>query len=157
MRHPLAVLIACGAATAAAAQSDPTFRSWNQPTEPFRIAGNGYYVGANEIPVFLVKKPEGHVLVDGGFEETAPIIASSIRKLGFRVEDVRYLVNTQAHVDHAAGLAALQEMSGAKLVASEGDAPMLQAGGEGDFAFGSRFTWRPARVDRIVKDGEAVE
>jgi metallo-beta-lactamase class B len=150
-------LLACACAGHAAAQSNEAFRSWNRPVEPFRIVGNVYYVGANEITSFLITTPEGHILLDGGFEETAPIIAASIRKLGFRVEDVRYLLNSQAHVDHAGGLAALQEQSGARLVASAGDAPVLASGGKGDFAFESQFSWKPARVDRTIKDGEAVE
>lgn len=151
------MLLACACAASAEAQSDETFRSWNQPITPFRIVGNIYYVGANEITSFLITTPEGHILLDGGFEETAPIIGASIRKLGFRLEDVRYLLNSQAHVDHAGGLAALQGQSGAKLVASEGDAPVIASGGKGDFAFDARFAWKPARVDRTIKDGEAVE
>lgn len=157
MRAFLLVLATFAFAGAAAAQSDETFRSWNQPMAPFRIVGNLYYVGANEITSFLITTPDGHIVLDGGFEETAPIIAASIRKLGFRVEDVRYLLNSQAHVDHAGGLASLQEQTGAKLVASEGDAPVLASGGKGDHAFGDRFSWKAARVDRTIKDGEAVE
>jgi metallo-beta-lactamase class B len=151
------VLTASAGAALVSAQSDEFFRSMNQPMEPFHVVGNVYYVGANEITAFLITTPEGHVLLDGGFEETAPMIEASIRKLGFKLEDVRYLLNSQAHVDHAGGLAALQERSGAKLVASAGDAAVLASGGRGDFAFEARFSWRPARVDRTVQDGEAVE
>jgi metallo-beta-lactamase class B len=157
MRFIPFLLVACAGAGPVAAQQDETFRSWNQPVEPFRIVGNLYYVGANEITSYLITTPDGHVLLDGGFEETAPIISASIRKLGFRVEDVRYLLNSQAHIDHAGGLGALQEQSGATLVASEGDAPVLASGGRGDFAFETRFSWKPARVDRTIRDGEAVE
>src|ERR1700726_3657461 len=85
------------------AQSDPTNRSWNQPVVPFKVLGNIHYVGANEITSFLVTTPKGHILLDGGFVETAPQILSNIRKLGFRTEDVRVLLNSQAHFDHAGG------------------------------------------------------
>jgi metallo-beta-lactamase class B len=157
MRLPILALLACACAGQLAAQSTEFFRSMNRPVEPFRVVGNVYYVGANEITSFLITTPDGHIVLDGGFEETAPMIAASIRKLGFRVEDVRYLLNSQAHIDHAGGLASLQEQSGAKLVASEGDAPVLASGGKGDHAFDGRFSWRAARVDRTIEDGEAVE
>ena len=87
------------------AQSDPTMRSWNQPVEPFRIISNIYYVGASDITSFLIISPSGHILPDGGLPKTAPMIRDNIRKLGFRVEDVKYLLDSHAHFDHAGGLA----------------------------------------------------
>ena len=75
-------------ATIACAQPDPVSRSWNQPVEPFRIAGNVYYVGATDITSYLIATPQGHIVIDGGFVETAPMIVASIRKLGFKAEDV---------------------------------------------------------------------
>src|SRR5690349_5675028 len=82
------------------AQSDPTWRSWNQPVEPFRIIGNIYYVGASDVTSYLITSPSGHILLDGGFTETAPMIRDNIRKLGFKPEDVKYLLNSHAHSDH---------------------------------------------------------
>jgi metallo-beta-lactamase class B len=157
MRRSLLLLLAAGLAVPAAAQSNPTWRSWNQPVAPFRILGNVYYVGTNELACFLITTPRGHFLLDAGFEETAPLIEDSIRALGFRVEDVRYLLNSQAHIDHAGGLATLQRKSGATLVASAGDAPVIAGGGKGDFRFEGEHAWPPARVDRVVKDGEGLE
>lgn len=140
----------------ATAQLNETDRSWNQPVEPFRIAGNLYYVGASDITSFLITTPQGHILIDGGFEETVPLIRASIQKLGFKLEDVKFLLNNHAHYDHAAGLAALKKLSGAQLVVSEGDAPLLAAGGQGDFAFGDRFSFPPVRADRTIRDGATV-
>ncbi len=142
--------------TLAAAQADETSRSWNQPVEPFRIAGNLYYIGASDITSFLITTPEGHILIDGGFEETVPLIRDSVKKLGFRLQDVKILLNNHAHYDHAGGLAALKALTGAKLVASEGDAPSLAAGGRGDFAFGDKYLFPVVRAERTIRDGDTV-
>src|SRR6185503_9879406 len=102
-------------------QDDPVSRSWNKPVEPFRIAGNIYYVGANEVTSFLITTPKGHILLDSGFKETAPMILANIEKLGFQPRDVRVLLSSHAHFDHAGGLAELKRATGAKLYASAGD------------------------------------
>jgi metallo-beta-lactamase class B len=142
--------------TLAAAQANETDRSWNQPVEPFRIAGNLYYVGASDITSFLITTPQGHILIDGGFVETVPLIRASVKKLGFRLEDVKFLLNNHAHYDHAAGLAELKKLTGAKLVVAEGDAPVLAAGGHGDFALGDKFLFPPVQADRTIRDGDTV-
>jgi metallo-beta-lactamase class B len=137
-------------------------RNRSVPDEPFAIAGDLYYVGSTGVTAFLLTGPEGHVLIDGGYPETAPLIIASIAKLGFNIKDVKVLLNSHAHFDHAGGLRELQQASGAQLWVSEGDAPILAAGGAGDHAtygplrflgFG-RF---PApRVDHRFKDGDTV-
>jgi metallo-beta-lactamase class B len=142
--------------TLAAAQADETSRSWNQPVEPFRIAGNLYYVGASDVTSFLIATSEGHILIDGGFAETVPLIRDSVKKLGFRLEDVKILLNNHAHYDHSGGLADLKELTGAQMVASEGDAPLLAAGGQGDFVFGDKLLFKPVHADRTVRDGGTV-
>jgi len=96
------------------AELTPTEKSWNQPVAPFKIIGNIYYVGASEITSFLITTPQGHILIDGGFVETAPQILANIKKLGFRVEDVKFLLNSQAHFDHAGGFAELKRASHAR-------------------------------------------
>lgn len=152
---PLFVLLSL-LPTLAAAQADETSRSWNQPVEPFKIAGNLYYVGASDITSYLITTPQGHILIDGGFVETAPLIRVSLQKLGFKLEDVKMLLNNHAHNDHAGGLAELKKLTGAKLVAAEGDAALLAAGGHGDFAFGDRMVFPPVKVDRTIRDGDTV-
>ena len=136
-------------------------RNRSVPDEPFRIAGNLYYVGATGVTSFLLTGPEGHVLIDGGYPETAPLIIASIARLGFDIADVEVLLNSHAHFDHAGGLRELQEASGAELWISEGDADLVAAGGAGDRSFGplgylgiGRF---PApRVDRRFRDGDTI-
>ena len=137
-------------------QADPAWRSWNQPIEPFRIVGNIYYVGANEIAAYLITSPHGHILLDGGFVETAPMIRANIRKLGFKPEDVKYLLNSHAHADHAGGLAQLKKWTGAEFVASAEDGALLARGGTDDFAWGNKLTFPALRPDRIIQDSDTI-
>jgi metallo-beta-lactamase class B len=133
-----------------------------KPAEPFRIAGDLYYVGANDIASFLITGPEGHVLIDGGYPGTPPLIMASIAKLGFDIKDVKVLLNSEHHFDHAGGLAALQEASGAELWASEASAAAIAAGGyDADVPLPMRaIAWTiryPApRVDHVFKDGDTI-
>ncbi|MBA3969134.1 MAG: subclass B3 metallo-beta-lactamase [Gemmatimonadetes bacterium] len=135
-----------------------------KPAEPFRIAGNFYYVGANDIAAFLITGPEGHVLIDGGYPGTPPLILASIAKLGFDIRDVKVLLNSEPHPDHAGGLAALQQASGAELWASEASADAMAAGGDDpDIILPLRaLLWSgiigyPApRVDHRFKDGDTI-
>jgi metallo-beta-lactamase class B len=105
------LLLAVAAATLCAfrvgAQQDD-----NRPNEPFRIAGNLYYVGSSGISSYLIATPAGHVVIDAGYESTVPIIEANIRTLGFKVQDVKILLNTQAHYDHAAGFARFRRTRG---------------------------------------------
>jgi metallo-beta-lactamase class B len=84
-------------ASTAWSQAEEAWRAMNQPVEPFRIMDNLYYVGASSVTAYLLTSEEGHVLIDGGFVETAPMILESIRKLGFEPGDVRILLNSHAH------------------------------------------------------------
>jgi metallo-beta-lactamase class B len=138
------------------AQSNPTWRSWNQPVEPFRIVGNIYYVGASDITSYLITSPQGHIVIDGGFVETAPIIRDNIRKLGFKIEDVKFLLNSHAHFDHAAGLAQLKQWTGAQFVASRADGDQIARGGHDDPMWGDKYLLPPTKPDRIIADGETV-
>jgi metallo-beta-lactamase class B len=140
----------------AAQQNDATKTAWNQPVEPFRIIGNIYYVGASEVTSYLITSPEGHILLDGGFPETAPIVERNIQKLGFKLSDVKILISSHAHFDHAGGLAELKRATEAKFYASAADATLLAAGGKGDFAFGDRFPFPPVKADRVVNDEEVI-
>lgn len=143
-------------ATAAFAQKDPESRSWNQPVTPFRIAGNLYYVGASDITSFLITTPRGHIVLDGGFEETAPMILANIRTLGFEPKDVKILLSSHAHYDHAGGLAELKRATGATFYASVRDVAQHARGGLDDPQFGNRFPYPPVFADRLLRDGDRV-
>lgn len=139
-------------------------RNRSIPDEPFQIAGNLYYVGHTGVAAFLLTGPEGHVLIDGGYPEHGPLIVESISRLGFDLADVRILLNSHPHSDHAGSLRALQEASGAELWVSRGDADVMSAGGRADLALGpARFLWflgalrfSPPRVDHTFVDGDTI-
>ena len=149
-----AVFLGASLASPAGSFAQNQRTEWNRPLEPFLIIGNVHYVGTAGLAAYLITGPEGHVLIDGGSEESAAQIAASIRRLGFRLEDVRYILNNHAHWDHAGGLAELKRLSGARLVASAGDAPDLAAGSNPYRDDLDRFA--PVAVDQIIDDGEAV-
>jgi metallo-beta-lactamase class B len=133
-----------------------TVEEWNRPVDPFRIIGNIFYVGASDVTSFLITTPDGHIVIDGGFIDTAPMIAANIQKLGFKLKDVKILLNSHAHFDHAGGIAELKELTAARFLASREDAALIAAGGHGDFHFHDTLTFRPAQADQIIQDGEAV-
>jgi metallo-beta-lactamase class B len=141
-----------------------TKRGGQEPAEPFRIAGNLYYVGANDVAAFLITGPEGHIVLDGGYPSTAPMIMASIAKLGFNIKDVKVLLNSEPHPDHAGGLGVLRRASGAELWASGASAYTLASGGDDpDMILPLRALIRigvlgyPAmRVDHRFKDGDTV-
>jgi metallo-beta-lactamase class B len=140
----------------ARAQSDSQLREENAPVAPFHIIGNIYYVGASDVTSFLIVTPAGDILLDGGFVQTAPQIEANIRKLGFKLSDVKILLNSHAHFDHAGGLAELKRRTGARFVAMQGDADLLGRGGRGDFYFGDRLAFPPIKPDRVLHDGDTV-
>ena len=135
-----------------------------QPADPFRIAGNFYYVGASDVAAFLITGPEGHVVLDAGYPTTARLIMASIAKLGFDIKDVKVLLNSEAHPDHAGGLGVLQDASGAELWASDASADSIASGGDDrDMILPMRaLLWigvvgyPPARVDHRFKDGDTI-
>jgi metallo-beta-lactamase class B len=130
--------------------------SWTEPFEPFRIIGNIHYVGTAELAVFLITTPEGHILLEGAMPESVAMIEESIEKLGFDVTDVKYLLNSQAHVDHVGTLAGLARDSGADVLVMDGDADIVSKGGIGDYLFPDSQSFPPVEVDRVLHDGETV-
>jgi len=153
-----------------AAFQTPTFKSdpphqcsscdeWNKPREPFRIFGNSYYVGTDGLSAILITGDAGHILLDGGLEQSAALIDANIRMLGFKTEDVKLIVNSHGHYDHAGGIAALQRASGATVAASASGAEALQRGentpDDPQFGFGKAANGFPAvRNVKVIKDGE---
>lgn len=138
------------------AQENPQHRAWNEPIAPFRIIGNIHYVGSSELGAYLIPTPDGHILIDTGLPETLPQILSNVGRLGYRAEDIRILLNTQAHFDHIGGHARLRRLTGARIMLSEGDVPLAGRGGLDDFAFGDTVPYDPVTPDRTLHDGDAV-
>lgn len=114
---------------------------WNEPQSPVRIHGNTYYVGTRGLGAVLIASLEGHVLIDGGLPNSAPLILENVRALGFDAADIRLILNSHAHFDHAGGIAALQRASAAPVAASPASAPVLEQGASGadDPQFGVLF------------------
>ena len=139
-------------------QSSPEERArWNAPIKPFRIIGNIYYVGVTGISSFLITTGDGDILIDGGFPETAPLIEKSISSLGFHLRDVKYLLNSHAHYDHCGGLVELKRRSGATVVSSKQDAPVLLAGRQTSFGPSKDVFFPAVKVDRVIGDKETVQ
>lgn len=139
------------------AEVSPMLKAMNKPNKPFHMIGNIYYVGASDLTSYLITTPEGHFLLDCGLEETAPMIQENVVRLGFQVKDIKRILLTHGHLDHAGGAAAMKEASGALLVAGEVERPMIERGGKGDFHYGDQIPFPPVKVDRVVRDQEIVE
>ncbi|MBP6879081.1 MAG: subclass B3 metallo-beta-lactamase [Phenylobacterium sp.] len=130
--------------------------NWTAPHEPFRIGDNLYYVGTAGLGAYLLTSPQGHVLIDGAMPTSAKMIEANIEKLGFKPGDVKVLLNTHAHFDHAGGLAELKADTGAKLYAAAGDRQALETGTYVGSEDVKAFDFAPVRVDHVLKDGEQV-
>ena len=129
---------------------------WNEPQPPFRLHGDSWYVGTRGLSSVLIATPEGLVLIDGGLPQSAPLIAANIESLGFRMDQVRYLLNSHEHFDHAGGLAALQRLSGAPVLATADGARALRRGGRPrrrrHVAGGQRDRGQRPAVRRVLQD-----
>ncbi|MEQ1780192.1 MAG: subclass B3 metallo-beta-lactamase [Hyphomonadaceae bacterium] len=147
-----AAAISMSAALTASAQTN-----WNTPTEPFHVIDNVYYVGTEGLSAFLFTTPEGHILLDGATPQGAPMIEANIAKLGFKLSDVKVLLNSHAHFDHSGGLAQLKQDTGAKLYVMDGDVSAI----EGGFYLGSESVKSmgapPVKVDKVLHDGDTVK
>jgi len=151
-----------GLAHAADFKADPPYacdpcESWGKPREPFRIYGNTWFVGGG-ITSVLITSDKGHVLIDGGLTQTAPQIAANIEKLGFHLKDVKYILNSHTHFDHAGGIAALQRASGALVIASPAAKRALEAGAatEDDPQFTLHDAFPPVANVKEIRDGDAL-
>ncbi len=149
-------LLAAFAFLASPALAADTPTGWTAPVAPFAISDEIYYVGTEDLASYLIRTKSGFILIDGTLEQNAPLIEASIRDLGFSLREVKILLNTHAHFDHAAGLAKLKEDTGAKLLASEADGALLAVGGRNDFHFGDKLAYPPVIPDGALKDGQKV-
>ena len=126
---------------------------WFDPFPAHRVIGNVYYVGSKDLASYLITTPEGHIVINSGFERTVPLIRSSVESLGFKMADIKILLTSHAHSDHVAGHALLQELTGAKVYVMRGDDGVIASGGEGQYLY-SVSRWKPCKVDRVLEDGD---
>ncbi|MBS1772411.1 MAG: subclass B3 metallo-beta-lactamase [Bacteroidetes bacterium] len=140
---------------------EPTFGSaeWSQDYEPFRIAGNLYYIGSYDLGMYLITTPQGHILINTGLAASADMIQKHMEQLGFKATDIRIMLSNQMHFDHAGGMAAVQKLSGAKVMIMEGDEGVAQDGGKSDCTMGSILgvTFAPVHIDRILHNNDKIE
>ena len=131
------------------AQSD-----WDDPFPPHRIADRLYYVGSKGLASYLVTTTNGHILINSSFERTVPLIRTNVEALGFKFSDIKILLTSHAHSDHASGHALVKELTGARVEVMEGDAKVIANGGAGQYLYDDH--WKPCKVDRVLNDGDIV-
>ncbi|MCQ4141861.1 subclass B3 metallo-beta-lactamase [Chryseobacterium sp. EO14] len=161
MMKKLVVIIAAFALTNINAQkvNEPKDhpKEWSQSYEPFRIAGNLYYVGTYDLASYLIVTNKGNILINTGLADSLPIIKNNIKKLGFKYQDTKILLLTQAHYDHLGAMADIKKETGAKLYVDEADADVLKSGGKSDYELGKYgVTFKPVKPDYILKDKNVV-
>jgi len=136
----------------------PVQEEWSRDYQPFRIAGNLYYIGTYDLACYLIATPQGHILINTGVAESAPMIRSHIEALGFRFSDIKILLATHAHYDHVGAMATIKKITGAQMMINENDAALLADGGNSDYAFGGKgSTFKPVKPDRELHEQDTVK
>lgn len=169
VRFALVVITVASAATRLTAQRPelttgydsaacPSCAAWNAPQHPVRLFGNTWYVGTRGLTSLLITSPEGHILIDGGLPNSAPRILENVRAAGFRPEEIKVILNSHEHWDHAGGIAALQEVTGARVLVSAPSVPVLERGlpGRSDPQHAIALPMPAVRAVEAVADGEVV-
>ncbi len=135
-----------------------SFPTWVEPTEPFQIAGPLYYVGTRGLAVYLIKTNAGLILLNGAMPESKDLIHQSIRKLGFKLEDIRLILVSHAHIDHVGTISESKKLSHAPVAVLEFEVDLLKSGGKHDYLFGEKadMQFEGVTADRVLKDGEKV-
>ena len=136
-------------------QYESIIKEWNKPFKPFQIIGNIYYVGTSSLACYIIKTKSGLILLDTALQESSPIVRANIEALGFKLKDIKIMISSHAHFDHVAGHADMKAATGAKVYATKADAEIMESGGQKGFHPIKPF-YKPIKVDKILKDGEAV-
>jgi len=130
---------------------------WSQSYTPFRIAGNLYYVGSYDLACYLIVTLQGSILVNTGLAHSEEMIKANVAALGFKFEDIKILLTTQAHFDHMGGMAAMKRLTGAVFMVDAGDSAVASDGGSSDYAFGGHgSTYEPVKPDRLLHNGDSI-
>ena len=153
-KYPSQIVLPVYGAAATVAQTVPA--PSDGPFPAHRIIGNVYYVGSKDLASYLITTPEGHILINSGFEETVPLIRAAVESLGYKMRDIKILLESHAHSDHVAGHALAQELTNAKVYVMQGDDKVIASGGEGQYLY-SDSRWKPCAVDVVLKDGDEVK
>ena len=131
-------------------------KKWTAPFEPFQLIGNIYYVGTDGIAVYIIKTSQGLILMDTALPQSTGMLKDNIARLGFKLQDIKIILNSHAHFDHTGGLAEMKKDTGAQLVAGERDKPLLEGGYYPGDEKDADLAFPPVKVDRAVKEGDKV-
>lgn len=137
--------------------ANTTPASWRRPVAPFRIADRSWYIGTEGLAAVLIRTDAGAVLIDGGLPQAAGYVLTRLRELGVAPGELKWIVHSHAHFDHAGPLAAIARATGARIATNAESAALLARGGADDLHFGDAMMFPPARADRLLMDGEAIE
>lgn len=154
-----AVLLLTASTVAAQKINEPkTTAEWTAVYQPFRIAGNLYYVGTYDLACYLITTSEGNILINTGLAASMTQIKSNIETLGFKFSDTKILLTTQAHYDHMGAMAAIKKQTGAQLMIDEKDADVIVTGGSSDYELGIYGTsFEPVKADRLLHNNDTVK
>lgn len=131
---------------------------WSRDYQPFRIAGNLYYVGTYDLACYLITTPQGNILINTGIPGSALMIRSHVEALGFKFSDIKILLATHAHFDHVGAMAAIKKMTGAKMMINEKDAPVLADGGNSDYIMGGKgIMFEPVKADHMLHEHDTIK
>jgi metallo-beta-lactamase class B len=131
---------------------------WSRDYQPFRIAGNLYYVGTYDLAAYLITTPQGHILINTGLDDSEALIRAHVNTLGFKFKDIKILLATHAHFDHVGAMASIKKQTGARLMINEKDAPLLADGGDSDYILGGKgATFVPVKADRLLHDHDTIK
>lgn len=134
-----------------------TTTEWTTPYQPFRIAGNLYYVGTYDLACYLITTTAGNILINTGLAASESQIKNNIETLGFKFSDIKILLTSQAHYDHIGAMAAIKQHTGAQLMIDENDADVLTTGGRSDYELGHYgVSFKPVKPDRLLQDNDTV-
>ena len=150
----------CSSLASSVLVAEPTWPlGWTKPYPAHRVIGPLFNVGFEDLSVFLIETPDGHILINTGLEDSVDTIKENIESIGLEFSDIKLLLCMQAHFDHAAALAEIKSRTGAKLLATPKDARVLEAGGKNDPHFGDEpWAWfAPVQVDRLITQDHVVE
>lgn len=129
---------------------------WEEQAEPVKIVGPIHFVGTKGLGAFLITTSEGHILMNTGMPSSGPMMVESIRKLGFKPEDIKLMINGHAHIDHAGAFAYLKEKFGPELAVMKDDVAAMESGDQDDFKYGNDFVYPAVKVDRVLRDGDQI-
>ena len=158
IEQPRAPIESAGPLWASVCKDSQGQDGWTKPGPPVRIHANTYLVGTCGISSILIVGSDGDILIDGGPEQAADLIADNIRALGFRIQDIKFILNSHEHLDHVGGIAKLQRLSGATVITSAPARTTLTSGvpAADDPQHDTLGGFPPVAVGRVIGDGGEV-